>query len=224
MSSHSILKELVPLQDAFNKKVDPRWLKANFPFHRAIWMEAAELVEGTNSWKWWKAQSRCDKTQLQIEVIDILHFLISWAMINEDAESKRPDAGTLGKLALALDGLDHTPLLDEFNVESIIEKAEILAGLAASKNLDGAIFAFIQLAHYCQLDTSSLRRLYISKNALNIFRNINGYKEGTYVKIWEGQEDNIVLERIVYEQPGIGFEQLIAALGDYYRRYVLQAV
>jgi hypothetical protein len=32
--------------------------------------------------------------------------------------------------------------------------------------------------------------MYIGKNALNIFRQNNGYKDGTYVKIWSDKEDN----------------------------------
>jgi dimeric dUTPase (all-alpha-NTP-PPase superfamily) len=31
---------------------------------------------------------------------------------------------------------------------------------------------------------------YIGKNALNAFRQKNGYKEGTYIKVWNGREDN----------------------------------
>jgi hypothetical protein len=31
---------------------------------------------------------------------------------------------------------------------------------------------------------------YIGKNALNAFRQKNGYKQGTYIKVWSGREDN----------------------------------
>ena len=31
---------------------------------------------------------------------------------------------------------------------------------------------------------------YIGKNVLNFFRHDNGYKEGTYQKLWSGREDN----------------------------------
>ena len=34
---------------------------------------------------------------------------------------------------------------------------------------------------------------YVKKNILNIFRQKNGYKEGTYHKEWFNQEDNVFL-------------------------------
>jgi hypothetical protein len=34
------------------------------------------------------------------------------------------------------------------------------------------------------------------KNTLNIFRAKNGYKAGTYKKIWNGKEDNEVLMEV----------------------------
>lgn len=37
---------------------------------------------------------------------------------------------------------------------------------------------------------------YVSKNVLNIFRQEHGYKDGSYVKEWFGQEDNVHLVEI----------------------------
>ena len=31
---------------------------------------------------------------------------------------------------------------------------------------------------------------YVGKNVLNFFRQDHGYKEGTYLKLWNGREDN----------------------------------
>ena len=48
--------------------------------------------------------------------------------------------------------------------------------------------------------------MYISKNVLNIFRQNNGYKEGTYIKQWPSMlcpddtvEDNVYLEGFLNE-------------------------
>jgi hypothetical protein len=35
-----------------------------------------------------------------------------------------------------------------------------------------------------------LYEIYVGKNVLNMFRQDHGYKEGTYLKIWQGREDN----------------------------------
>ena len=46
-----------------------------------------------------------------------------------------------------------------------------------------------------------LYRMYVGKNMLNVFRQKNGYKTGTYVKIWAGREDNQHLEELLNELP-----------------------
>ena len=42
-----------------------------------------------------------------------------------------------------------------------------------------------------------LFRLYIGKNVLNFFRQNHGYKDGSYIKIWNGREDNEYLAEIL---------------------------
>jgi len=41
---------------------------------------------------------------------------------------------------------------------------------------------------------------YIAKNVLNIFRQDHGYMDGTYIKMWNGEEDNVYLTNILNEQ------------------------
>ena len=214
----NMLKELTHLQDAFNKKVNPQWLIAGYPFHRAIWMEAGELVEGTNGWKWWKGQSGFEKAQLQLEVIDILHFLISWAMVSDHIDN---GPAATDELEATLLEIEAWQVPEIFNVRDVIDASEALVAAAANRNLSGAIMHFATLAHVCQLTPASMRKLYISKNALNTFRNKNGYKEGTYIKIWSGREDNQVMEGILDVNPDMSFNDLLKVLGDYYQTYAL---
>ena len=47
------------------------------------------------------------------------------------------------------------------------------------------------------MDLNELYRQYIGKNTLNFFRQDHGYKEGTYIKVWHGKEDNEVLANLV---------------------------
>jgi hypothetical protein len=44
-----------------------------------------------------------------------------------------------------------------------------------------------------------LYEIYVGKNVLNMFRQDNGYKEGSYSKIWNGREDNEVLADILQQ-------------------------
>ena len=47
------------------------------------------------------------------------------------------------------------------------------------------------------MDLDELFRQYVGKNTLNFFRQDHGYKEGSYIKIWHGEEDNEVLANLV---------------------------
>jgi hypothetical protein len=61
-----------------------------------------------------------------------------------------------------------------------------------------------------------LYRLYVGKNILNRFRQDHGYKEGTYIKIWQGEEDNVVMQRILEKSENIAPQELYALLKNAY--------
>lgn len=60
----------------------------------------------------------------------------------------------------------------------------------------------------------SIYKSYLVKNVLNSFRNNNGYKNGTYKKFWNGEEDNDVAFRIAANATEIAPEDLEAYLID----------
>jgi hypothetical protein len=64
----------------------------------------------------------------------------------------------------------------------------------------------------------------VGKNVLNFFRQDNGYKEGTYVKNWDGREDNEHLSELVaamdHGAPDFA-EQVYAVLAERYAELVL---
>ena len=49
------------------------------------------------------------------------------------------------------------------------------------------------------MNWDELYRQYVAKNVLNLFRQDNGYKQGSYLKIWDGREDNEHLVEIMHE-------------------------
>ena len=63
----------------------------------------------------------------------------------------------------------------------------------------------------------------ITKNCLNKFRQDYGYKDGSYQKIWNGREDNVVAFEIANEWGADEelFEQLYRDLETYYKEEVL---
>lgn len=60
----------------------------------------------------------------------------------------------------------------------------------------------------------SIYKNYLVKNVLNSFRKNNGYEQGTYKKIWDGEEDNDVAFRIAAAATEIAPEDLEAYLVD----------
>ena len=68
------------------------------------------------------------------------------------------------------------------------------------------------------MDFNTLFKLYIGKNTLNKFRQDHGYKEGTYTKIWNHEEDNIVMMRLLYNLEDINIDTLYTKLKDYYNK------
>ena len=165
---------MLELQDAMNTKVNPDWRNAGFEWYRAIWMEAAEMLEHYG-WKWWKKQAP-DAMQVKLEVVDIVHFMLSIRLMQR---------GTMADLAAAIT----TDFDNPMQAEDIKKTIECLALLTLSDQ--GAHFSFIAgIMKYMDMPFDELYEIYVGKNVLNIFRQDNGYKDGSYEKTWGGREDN----------------------------------
>jgi hypothetical protein len=52
---------------------------------------------------------------------------------------------------------------------------------------------FCELASAVGLQEEALYEMYVGKNVLNGFRQDHGYKAGSYIKTWDGREDNVWL-------------------------------
>lgn len=189
-------KTMLSLQHSMNTKVDPDWVQARYPYLRAVAIEGAEAIEH-HGWKWWKKQE-LDLPQLQMELIDIWHFILSELLLRSH------DSGTDPQQAL------DTALQDSENISQVrldgkefmltemdlLSKLELLIGLSVARRIELAVFASIMAD--CQLDWTELFRQYVGKNVLNMFRQDKGYKSGTYLKVWNGREDNEYLVDIIH--------------------------
>lgn len=178
---------MLALQAAMNSKVDPDWVQAAYPYLRAVVVEGAEAIEH-HGWKWWKKQ-HCDVPQLQMELIDIWHFLLSEILLRHQGDQQ---AALQSLLAQSTGQSSSTVTFDGQDVDiarmNALEKLELLIGLAAARRLELPLFA--SLMSDCGLDWIVLYRQYVAKNVLNFFRQDHGYKEGQYRKVWQSREDN----------------------------------
>ena len=186
---------MLALQANVNAKVDPNWITARYPYLRAVAIEGAEAIEH-HGWKWWKKQDK-DLSQLQMELVDIWHFILSEILLRNDDNRSTPLEYLLSALSdansLQLIELDNTAY--KLNETDLVTKLELLIAISIARRIDLGLFESIM--RDCELTWSDLFCQYVGKNVLNMFRQDNGYKEGTYRKMWEGREDNEHLVEIL---------------------------
>ena len=172
---------MLELQDSMNTKVNTDWRAAGNEWYRAIWMEASEMLEHYG-WKWWKKQEP-EVMQVKLEVVDIVHFALSIRL----QQNKSLDE-TAALIASEFE--------NSMQAEDIKKSIECLALLTLTDQ--GAHFTFIAgIMKQLDMPFDELYEIYVGKNVLNMFRQDNGYKEGTYKKIWNGREDNEYLADIL---------------------------
>lgn len=187
---------------------------------RCIYMESAEMIDSF-SWKHWKSiDQEPDWDNMQIEVVDVWHFIMSLAIENYARNMK----GGIDELAIAISELSSFGKINTTSSlfapqDEVIAKVENIMLLSLSKegvNIEKLIEEFFDLVVMCGLDLDTLYRLYVGKNILNQFRQDNGYKEGTYIKLWNGTEDNVIMKKIWEENGDIKPELLYKELTKLY--------
>ena len=192
---------MLQLQDTMNQKVHPSWRTQGFKWTRAIMVEGVEALEHYG-WKWWKKQEP-DLPQLRIELVDIWHFIMSDAIESNPNCSMEENAEQFARrFAIGAPGY----LVDSDPRKNL----ELLIGAAAYEEVN--FKAFLALMEQVGLSFEDLNRIYTGKNVLNMFRQNHGYKEGTYVKIWDGLEDNVVLDSIMQALPSATPGEILSAL------------
>ena len=177
---------MLEMQDGMNKKVNPDWVAANNNWHRAIQVEAVEAIEH-HGWKWWKKQN-CDMAQLRMELVDIWHFILSTVIQNTRGSIRFSTIEMISELNLSQKSVQFDNQYYILAKMSLLEKLDLLVGLSAAKRTSLALFN--SLLSDCGMSWVELFKQYTGKNVLNIFRQDYGYKAGTYIKIWNGREDN----------------------------------
>ncbi|MEG3768629.1 dUTP diphosphatase [Alteromonas sp. 14N.309.X.WAT.G.H12] len=186
MLSQQQLATMLTLQNKMNCKVNASWLTAGYGYLRAAMVESVEAIEH-HGWKWWKAQQR-DLPQLQMELVDIWHFALSASIIDYKGDIQATANALSAQLAesttqVQFDNKNYYP-----EKQSLLDNLELMTGLCAAKRFSVPLFMYI--VQQCEMTTDELFRQYVGKNVLNFFRQDNGYKDGTYIKIWQNKEDN----------------------------------
>ncbi len=215
MLSEQQAEIMLSLQAAMNSKVDPDWVAAKYPYLRAVVIEGSEAIEH-HGWKWWKKQDK-DLAQLQMELIDIWHFVLSEILLTHEGNEPEALKELLGLLANQQPTVNFDNKRYHLAELDLISKLELLIATAATRRIEMSTFAAIM--QDCELDWTQLYCQYVGKNVLNFFRQDHGYKEGSYQKIWKGREDNEHLVEIMAQLNPLDIEfkdKLYAALATHY--------
>ncbi len=172
---------MLELQDAMNLRVNPDWREAGYAWYRAIWTECAEMLDHYG-WKWWKHQ-KPDMEQVHLEIIDIWHFALSDLILQHGSMEAAAERALEG-LSNPLRGDDFREAIERMAMDTIAAKSAHIERFASLMKLAGLGF-------------DDLFKTYVGKNVLNFFRQDHGYKEGSYIKVWNGREDNEHLAEIL---------------------------
>ena len=185
-------------------------------------MECAELIDSF-AWKHWKSiDAKTDEQNLRIEVVDIWHFIMSLALQIYRAK-QLGDVETLAEDICQASGFSDfckEPLsVEDESIYEIMNDVEML--IHECSGFDYDIFdifkIYFSMSLKCGVNLYSLYECYIAKNVLNRFRQNNGYKEGSYKKIWNGREDNEVMSEILSN--GVSkIDEIYAALEREYKK------
>jgi len=188
-------------------------------WRRCIYLETAELIE-SYPWKHWKnIDASPDYANIKIEIVDIWHFVMSETL----RLYKINNLGSIQDIAKTVSDMEgfkafqqdeKSEQLDMYSEIELVE--EMIKVLFCNKDINALIVAFLTISSKLNLKLPELYKLYVGKNILNKFRQDNGYKEGSYIKIWNNEEDNVVMQRVLKEQKDITPQALYRALEKAY--------
>ena len=188
---------MLDMQDAMNSRVNANWRQANNAWYRAIWTECAEMLDHYG-WKWWKHQQP-ELDQVRLELVDIFHFAMSNYMLGQS------DNNAVAERIIE-------ELTDARNQRDIRVAIETMAQTTiANQSMHFSDFANVM--NLIEMDFGDLYRMYVGKNVLNFFRQDHGYKDGSYIKVWQGKEDNEHLAELLGEldSEAIDFKDMVYA-------------
>lgn len=215
MISIEQLRRTVELQKAANDIAKGGWLENPPNYLRAAKMETVEAIDHLCSWKWWKA-NKPDYHNAAMEMVDALHFIISEELVRFK--------GDIEAVASLLHCYFNMPIdYDAIAAMSAEDANKILDSMDVDFTTGNIHYPrFFVACVFLGLKPEQLLHWYCGKNALNNFRQANGYKTGEYVKNWFGNEDNDylieIIEALNEDEKQDSYEVIYQRLGEKYQQ------
>lgn len=207
---------MLELQAKNNDLTFPTWRTANLKWNDAIMVEAVEAFDSV-PWKWWK-HSEADIANLQTELVDMWHFIMSLSMV------KYGDSISADELNVFNNDIFTVPCDHEMiktYLKDIIRECSKLNIHEVDLYFLMSNFTGVVGMSFDSFD--DFVKLYIAKNALNGFRQSRGYKDGTYIKVWSikdetetiVEEDNFFIHMFIHSNPMTDVDTYMADLLEF---------
>lgn len=207
MKNQELIKQMLAMQQRLNDETNGiNWEDGItkdgklISWRRCIYMECAELIDSF-AWKHWKnISASVDEDNVRIEIADIWHFIMSLFLETHNKKCSFDElSAEICASSLFSDFCKEPFKLSSYNHYEIINEIELMIASTStpSVNLENLLKTFFALSLKCGVNLSVLFELYMGKNVLNKFRQDHGYKDGSYKKIWNSKEDNVVLGELL---------------------------
>ena len=212
------IEQMFLLQKQLNDETNGEvWIKGytkenrKISWYRGIYMEVAEAIDSFN-WKHWKnINDEPDWDNIRVELVDIWHFVMSESIRIEDQSYANKYLDMKAK--------------DDYDIDALIFLLEMMLKLSITSSIDKEVNnireitdTFFTIISHLGIDVEDLYKRYVIKNQLNTFRQKNGYKDGSYIKNWDGVEDNVIAFDIMNNNPKITPTELYTELDSVYSK------
>ena len=212
------IEQMFLLQKQLNDETNGEvWIKGytkenrEISWYRGIYMEVAEAIDSFN-WKHWKnINDEPDWDNIRVELVDIWHFVMSESIRIEDQSYANKYLDMKAK--------------DDYDIDALISLLEMMLKLSITSSIDKEVNnireitdTFFTIISHLGIDVEDLYKRYVVKNQLNTFRQKNGYKDGSYIKNWDGVEDNVIAFDIMNNNPKITPTELYTELDSVYSK------
>jgi len=198
MDLKPLIKLCLETQVELNNVIDKDWMTSVHNWQLAAKAELIELLDHLGEIKWWKHQEP-NPQEAFIELVDILHFVVSDLLIYPKVNN------------LVFDTLSYyctAPTIPKHPKHLVNDQISL-------KHC-------FNILKYLNRTPEELFKAYLAKDVLNLFRQANGYKAGTYIKVWEDGEDNTYLEDIInradFSNPNVK-KWIYSSLEEKYKMY-----
>jgi dimeric dUTPase (all-alpha-NTP-PPase superfamily) len=220
MISPEQIRRTVDLQKTANDIAKPDWLSKAPNYLRAAKMETVEAIDHLCSWKWWKA-NKPDYHNAAMEMVDALHFIISEELVRFKGDTEAVTHLLTVYFNMPID----YDAISEMSAEDANQVLDAMDVDFTTGNINYPRF-FVACV-FLGLKPDELLKWYGGKNALNNFRQANGYKTGEYVKNWFGNEDNDYLIEIIEalndDEKSDSYQVIFERLGTKYKEALAHA-